>query len=1352
MSQLTPDFILAEWERGRTAGHFQAMSVFADIAGFTALTEALMEHDKAGAQALTDVLAQVFGPLVSGVYARGGWITGFAGDAFIAVFPLAGETQTGALQAALSAAAFIQDHVRTRATLSTLFGVFNLGVRVGLGAGAVHWHILGPPEQPMFAFRGPAIDGCTQAEQHARPGEVVAAAALEHHLSAFATLEPTQPGWVRLTPLALAEPPLRPFNPVPPSAAAQLFLAPAVRAVVQQNTAAEFREVACVFLNFAEVDDTTLNTFVTQVGDLLREYDGYLKEVAFGDKGPMLVILFGAPHAHENDAARAADVLLALRQQIQFPWRAGLTLGRVYAGLVGGQERADYGALGDAMNLAARLMQNAPSGDIWVNAAVVERLRSKGYEFESAGTHVFKGKSEPQPVGRLVGFKTLLAETELYAGPLVGRETELAELKNALQPIFLAGETAGLVYIYGEAGMGKTRLLYELRQQLLNRRRGGMRGHVPLQWFYCPADRVLRTSLNPFRYFLRSYFDQYESSAEAGNRERFDETLAVLLQTLHEQTETTLHQELQRATPFLAALVNLRYPLPSFDLIQPAQRFDLMLAAFATLIKAASLRQPVVIHVEDAQWLDDDSPELINTLLRQAQMYPVAVLVTSRHLDNGAVFQLRLAVDTPVTTVELNPLTLAGVKALSEHWLGGPPDAPLAEFLMDKTRGNPFFVEQLALDLRERGLLRQAAGHWTADTANMAQLPAGINAVLVARLDRLPTEVKSVVQMAAVLGSEFDVRVLERMATNDPAISAKIQYATAEAIWAPRTDTLYAFRYTLMRDAAYAMQLPVRLRDLHALALRALEELCFDDPNTMKALAESAASLAHHARLAEQPEAERHYARLAGDHAASRYANAEASEHFNRALELTPAAQMLTRYELLCACEIVEDLQAQRDTQRTLLMRLEDLANTLAEPAYAAYVALRWANFGNGTANYTLAIFYAQKAIAQARTAQSVPDEAHGYLQWGRALWQMGRFEEGTPILQEALRRAQQGGAVKTQADSLRILGNIALDQGHYAQAASHYQKSLDLCRELNDWRGVGAVLLNMGEVHRYQNRYREAQALYTEALTLARRMGFTHLDSLVLNNLGLVALALGDYSTARHNNLQSIEIARATNYRYSESWACLGAGLAYDQLGQHLAAQSYFERALNLADSQDDASVASWAWLYLSLNALYQNEWELAEFGLQRAQEGLNQHGPQVVAVHVQTVLGQWHSAQAQWPEAEQAFRQALRLAHSLQQPVLRVEPLAGLAHAWLAMGDPAEAALAVADVLNLLAEGHIEGTLHPLGVFAHVLAVLRTLADPRLAEVQAQADTFVQARLHLLPAADQESYAALAHRVGVV
>lgn len=1349
MTQLTPDLILAAWERGHTSGHLHAVSLFADIAGFTALTEALMEHGKDGAQALTDVLAQVFAPLVAEVYARGGWITGFAGDAFTALFLYETDLHPAG-RVALSAAAFIQNHVRTHAELATPFGVFRLGVRVGMGAGAVHWHILGPADQPMFAFRGPAIDGCAQAEQHARPGEVVAATDLAAWLPA--PTEPLAPGWARLAPVDEADRlTALPAFPTASPGAAHLFLSPAVRAVVQQGIPAEFREVACVFLNFAEVDDTTLNGFVTQVSGLLREYDGYLKEVAFGDKGPMLVILFGAPHTHENDVARAADVLLALRQQIQFPWRAGLTLGRVYAGLVGGLERADYGALGDAMNLAARLMQSAPTGDIWVNAPVVERLRSKGYEFESAGTYLFKGKSEPQPVGRLVGFKTLLAETELYAGPLVGRETELAELKNALQPIFLAGETAGLVYIYGEAGMGKTRLLYELRQQLLNRRRGGVRGHVPLQWFYCPVDRVLRTSLNPFRYFLRSYFDQYEGSSEEGNRERFDDNLTVLLQALDDLGEATLHEELRRAAPFLAALLNLRYPHSPFEQLEPAQRFDLMLAAFATLIKAASLRQPVVIHLEDAQWLDSDSPELLNTLLRQTAIYPVAVLVTSRHLDNGGVFQLWLTVDTPVTTIELNPLTPEDVHTLSAYWLGGPPDAALAVFLMEKTRGNPFFVEQLALDLRARGVLALENVHWTANTAHMAQLPAGINAVLVARLDRLPTEVKSVVQMAAVLGAEFDVRVLERMASNDPAMTAKIQYAVAEAIWSPRTETVYAFRYTLLRDAAYAMQLPTRLHDLHVQVVRAIEDLCFDDPNPLKALAENAASLAHHARLAEQPDQERHFARLAGEHAMARFANDEASRHLNRALALTPTAQLLTRYELLSACELVDDLQAHRDSQRANLMRLEDVAQALAEPAYLAYVALRWANLGNSTANYTLAIFYAQKAIENAQAAASPHDEASGYLQWGRALWHLGHFEEGLRILDEALHRAQQAGVLKVHADALRLLGNIALDQGDYDRANAHYQKSLALCRELADWRGTGAVLINMGEVHRYQHRYREARSLYLEALQLARTMGFTHLDSLVLNNLGLVAVALGDYAAARDYNRQSIEVARLTGYPYSESWACLGAGLAHEHLGQHLEAQTFLERALNIAQNQHDAVVGTWAWLYLGLNALHQHEADMAEFCLKRALEGVDKTGNRVLSVHVQTVLGQWYLAQTLWAEAEHALQQALRLAHSLRQPLLRVEPLAGLAHAWLEMGDPAEAALAVTDVLDLLTQGHIEGTLHPLGVFGHLLAVLRALADPRLAEVQAQASAFVQARLHLLPAADQESYAALARRVGV-
>ena len=372
-------------------------------------------------------------------------------------------------------------------------------------------------------------------------------------------------------------------------------------------------------------------------------------------------------------------------------------------------------------------------------------------------------------------------------------------------------------------------------------------------WFTCPADSIRRQSLHPFRSFLRTYFDQDADGAEIENSARFDTVLGELiafLTTIDEPQPTnveaatllsslvtrhsSLIAELDQTRSFLGALIDLRWAGSSYEKAEPHQRFERTLAAFRTLILAESLRQPVLLQIEDAHWLDDDSREVIRVLARDAGAYPFAVLLASRYSDDGRPIRISVGEDVDTHTVDLHALTPEGIRALASHVLGGPIADDLTIFLAAKTNGNPFFVEQLALDLRERGLVvedrgmgvgyrtyREQIGELRNDPSAQSpaynlspvpyEVPASITAVLIARLDRLAAPLKAVVQMAAVLGPEFDIQVLAHMLP-DADVIANVRAAEAEMIWSANGDTRYCFRHSLLRDSAYDMQIFARLR------------------------------------------------------------------------------------------------------------------------------------------------------------------------------------------------------------------------------------------------------------------------------------------------------------------------------------------------------------------------------------------------------------------------------------------------------------------------------------------------------------------------------------------------------------
>jgi hypothetical protein len=215
------------------------------------------------------------------------------------------------------------------------------------------------------------------------------------------------------------------------------------------------------------------------------------------------------------------------------------------AGAYGGATRRTYGVLGDSANLAARLMMAAAPGEVLASRRV-QQIVADMFEWVELAALPVKGKRTPVPVARLVGARQMSAGALGYAGPLIGRADALAQLQSAIAPIF-AGQFAGLVYIDGEAGMGKSRLVYELRQALTpvatrspRSRRDGS-GGVRVAWFTCPAEGIRRQSLHPFRSFLRRYFDQDPDGAEAENRARFDTALGELIAflTTNDERRTT---------------------------------------------------------------------------------------------------------------------------------------------------------------------------------------------------------------------------------------------------------------------------------------------------------------------------------------------------------------------------------------------------------------------------------------------------------------------------------------------------------------------------------------------------------------------------------------------------------------------------------------------------------------------------------------------------------------------------------------------------------------------------------------------------------------------------------------------
>jgi class 3 adenylate cyclase len=812
MRNLIPHFIYEKFERQCERGDFRAVAMFVDVSGFTHLAEILMRYESDGAEVLADALNRIFAPPVAQVYAHGGFISSFAGDAFTALFPFDPDScsqvpspgRNRALWHAVSTAGVIREFFIQHGRLETKYGQFEMGVKIGLSLGEVTWGILGSETRHTYFFRGPAIDACAHAEAQAEAGDVIADGHIWTSIRSAVEAQPLDvvPPYYRLTgsfPHVEDSRAVRRPAPALTRQALAPFVLNAVLDLIAAGAQAEFRQVAAVFISF-EVprSHADLSAFVTMVINTATDYGGYFNKLDFGDKGPVMLVLFGAPVAHENDLNRAADFLLTLKAHMRadlnshapLRFRAGLTFGTVYAGLIGATEaavatgaasatgRCEFTAIGNVVNFACRLMQKADWGQILVSREVAEDPHLAA---EHIGNFAYKGFTEPQPTYRLLGLET---DAEgFFDQPMVGRRTELAQLTAAAQPIF-EGRFAGVAYIYGEPGIGKSHLAYELHQAL--------RARGDVVWFMGHTDQTLRQAFNPFAYFIRRYFNQLPEATPDENKARFEKRLARLIANLQdlsptdartrEQVEAIVH-ELTRTQSILGALIGLHWSNSLYASLDAQLRYQNTLFAIKTLLVAESHFHPVVLVIEDLQWLDSASHEAITVLTREIAQSPLFVVVTSRYADDGSKPTLGVAEDVPVMRVDLNVLSPVDLQHLAQIILGGPIDDALLRLLQERTQANPFFAQQFLYYFQENGWLARDpdTDTWSVKADIPDDVPTTINAILIARVDRLEQHVKNVVKGAAVLGREFDDRVLARMLQAD--VSAEVRAAVQAQIW-----------------------------------------------------------------------------------------------------------------------------------------------------------------------------------------------------------------------------------------------------------------------------------------------------------------------------------------------------------------------------------------------------------------------------------------------------------------------------------------------------------------------------------------------------------------------------------------
>ena len=1241
------------------------------------MTDTLMQQGQHGAEVLAGLMHEVFDPLVESIFDYGGKIVGFAGDGVMALFPIDDEATSTALRA-LTSASVIQKRFADNPTRQTLYGKFSISAKLGLASGSVSWGILcsGDCEQATYYFRGSAVDESAEAEHHARAGDILLTESLCALLEGKIEAVPSR-AHQRFLAFCSETPDSNPVNFPPIDLEVARRFMP--EEVIAHDVRGEFRQVVNLFMRFPDLSEEQLNELVGRIFELRDRYGGLLNRLDFGDKGCNMLMLWGAPVAYENDIRRALGFLLDLKSEVDFPITAGVTYYIAHAGYLGSMMCEDYTCYGWGVNLASRFMMSAPAGEIWVDDRIARRV-SRRFDIEFVGSQVFKGFAAEQRVHRLLQRKQ--TTEPIYHGELVGREEELARLAMFTEPLW-RGEFAGLLLITGDAGIGKGRLVYEFRSSKLFEDR-------KILWAVCQSDQILRQSFNPLRSWLAGYFGFSHGQSVEERRQSFDARLDDLLASL---PASALAMELDRTRSILGALLDLRWENSLYEQLDAEGRYNNTFLALITLLQAESLRQPVVIFLEDLQFTDTDSrkflPSLQRTILATGHSYPIAIIATTRPSDVTLDDELINA------RIDLRGLAQSAIASFAETMLGGAADPGLVSLLLRRSEGNPYFIEQIIRYLQEENYLETSRTGWALVRRVRSNfLPGDIRALLVARLDQLVREVKESVQTASVLGREFETRVLSEMLQEHNNIQKSIAEAEKAAIWAPLNEIRYIFSHGLLRDAAYEMQMRARRRELHALAVHALEFLYPND------LAPRWVELAYHAEYGELPEKAQKYFSLAGRSASDLYQNQQAIDYYTRALTHTPAQELNTQFSLLVEREELYNRIGDRTSQRKDLETLEDLAGQLDDPRLLGKVDMLFAHYFILVGDYPGVLERSEHVVEMSRMVADAEVLLDTYRVWPLALLRQGKFDEAMKVAEEGRRLARWYADPVKEGYILNTMALIAIEQKNPAIAHGYLERALVIAQSTGDRRLESATLGNLGNSAGYIRKdYESAREYYESDYAISHERGDRSAEAAGLCNLGWAAGMQGDFPSARAYHERALQLAREVGHIYLETYTLINMSANAGSTNEAQASLGYAEKALELSHKAGDRSGEAWSLLYMGYAFLLLPD-------LSRAQD---------------------------------AFEGAVLIREELGQSGMKLEALAGLIQVLLAKDDSNAALNETEKILAYLdAGGTLEGAEAPLRVYYACYTTLEKTGDPRSQTVLHLAVQLLEAQVSKLRSED--------------
>jgi predicted ATPase len=932
----------------------------------------------------------------------------------------------------------------------------------------------------------------------------------------------------------------------------------------------EWHTAAVVWLSLSPPPDAdeeavfeTMALVLPGLQTIAREYQGQVIRRQDG-----LTVVFGAPTAYEDDAERAVQTAWQMAAYLREPahqtevpltFSVAVNQGDVVAGHIGSHFHSEFVVRGEPVTVAQRVAESVPAGVVWVTEAVraaTERL----FVYEPAAPHVETPLAELS-LWELSGLRERPAPARGLPGlgaRLIGRDTPLKTMTDLSRN--LSQGFGGLVWIEGEPGIGKSRLMREFADSFV--------GTDTLIWTGGCSPQRSGHALSLFSDLLAQVLGLQPTDTSDQMRAKIDQTIQAW------------PKDAQVTRPYLEMLLGLQpggLHGERLATLEPEQLRQQTFVALRRLFKSMASKQPMVIMLDDLHWVDTMSVELMQFLLTMVASAPILFVCAQRRqgadLPNERLVRLHSLIPTQTVRFCLERLSTPESETLLSELISqaAVPDA-LRITILERSEGNPYFVEEFVRLLIEQGYLRQRQGRWELDTDLSLEdipLPSSLETLIRSRVDALPAELKGVMQYAAVIGAPFAANLLESV-SELPNVEAALRRLASRLLVrrGPEADQ-WVFNHTLIESVTYHAMLKARREIIHLHVGQALEA------RWVGAGGEHAEELAYHFARADEGAKALTYLVLAGERAAARYANEEAINYFEQAafyLSAQPDTTDRLRWRLAAGLgDAYRSVGKYVDSKAALaiglvLVETGRLADDLAAGLYRRLgeTTQKQGELDAALEHFTKAINILGEPVD--RKVQIEAARTMTGLAWNYFL--QGRFDQAQEACEASLAHARRVNALSELASAENLLGGVHYRQSKWAPALHHTRRAMVLREQMGYTWGVAATLSNQGILAVSAGDWNRARTFFERSLALREELGDVEGVAIVHNNLGTLTRDQGDLELAEHHFRASLAQAERLKIDFHVANSTIGLAQVLLLKGEIAGAQEATGAALAQAEA----------------------------------------------------------------------------------------------------------------------------------------------------------------------------------------